>query len=129
MEGCGSRQTWLPASFRGVPRRSRLEGTRDDELFKKRRVAFVAAVNSALINIGPMLLALLTFLVYGLVGPAPLSAGEAFAALSLFSILRVPLAVLPTLATTVAAGARRRSWASGDGNSWRHLFLPCPCCV
>jgi hypothetical protein len=84
--------------------RARVEVTRADELREKRRVACVSAVNTAIIYVGPMVLALLTFVVYGYTSKTPLDAGTAFTALSLFSILRVPLAVLPMVVATIASG-------------------------
>ena len=82
----------------------RVRESRSSELKAKRSVSYANAVNTTLMNAGPLVAALLAFLTYGLTSSQPLSAGKAFASLTLFTILRLPLMVLPMLLSTFTAG-------------------------
>lgn len=75
----------------------RITGARDSELAVKRRTAGIAALNSTILSAVPLLVALLTFLCYGYVSPTPLTAERAFASMTLFTILRLPLFIFPML--------------------------------
>lgn len=83
---------------------TRIRGARNEELRSKRAVALVNAGNTTIMTAAPLVTALLAFLTYGLTSPTPLSPSAAFASLSLFSILRLPLMVVPMLLATVTAG-------------------------
>jgi ATP-binding cassette subfamily C (CFTR/MRP) protein 1 len=76
---------------------------RSAELDAKQRTACVGALNNTLLAAVPLLVSVLTFLTVGYVRPAPLSASEAFTALALFNILRLPLFIVPTLVSAVAS--------------------------
>jgi ABC-type multidrug transport system fused ATPase/permease subunit len=86
----------------------RIAAARQEELAAKRRVAIVSAINTMLLNAGPMVVALLSFLTYGFSGGsggATLTPQQAFSSVTLFAILRLPLMVLPMLVSAVASGA------------------------
>lgn len=82
----------------------RVHDIRTQELVEKRKAALINSFNTMLNNVGPMLVALLSFLTYAFVSDEPLTASKAFSSLALFSILRIPLMVLPMLVSTLAAG-------------------------
>ena len=81
--------------------RARIEDVRLLELRQKRRIALLGAINTTIVNMGPMCIALLTFLVYGLTSSQPLTAMKAFASLALFNIMRVALLVLPMVSAII----------------------------
>ncbi|MCO5609267.1 hypothetical protein L7F22_063491 [Adiantum nelumboides] len=73
---------------------------RKEELGWFRRAQLLAAVNSFFLNSIPVFVTVIAFGVYTLV-EGTLTAAKAFTALSLFSILRFPLYMLPNLITQV----------------------------
>lgn len=72
-----------------------------NELKGKLSVAIVGALNTTVMEIGPLLVALLSFLTYGYVSNEPLTASKAFSSLALYNILRLPLMIFPMLVNTL----------------------------
>lgn len=85
------------------PFSKRVQDARSGELNQKRKAAVVNAINSTVLDAGPLAVALLSFLSYGYTSTEPLTATRAFTALSLFNILRLPLMVFPSLISTIAS--------------------------
>jgi len=102
----------------------RIAATRDSELAVKRRTAFISALNSTILAAVPLLVALLTFLTYGFVSSTPLTAERAFASITLFGILRLPLFIFPMLVRH--RGSTLRRFLARISRSHR---LRCPCCL
>ena len=71
----------------------RVDEARKKELKFKRFNAMVNGANTSILDIGPLVAALLTFLTYSYTSDEPLTPGKAFTALALFDILRLPLLV------------------------------------
>lgn len=85
---------------------TRISEYREKELRAKRKAAFVGAFNSLVLNAGPMLVSLLSFLTYAYTNPNKLlTPQEAFSSIALFGILRLPLMVFPMLVSNAANGA------------------------
>jgi ABC-type multidrug transport system fused ATPase/permease subunit len=82
---------------------SRVLEARTSELREKRNVAVVGALNTTLLEIGPLLVALLSFLTYAYTSDEPLTAARAFSSLALFNILRLPLMIFPMLLSILAS--------------------------
>jgi ATP-binding cassette subfamily C (CFTR/MRP) protein 1 len=81
----------------------RVSAARVQELKYKRVVANVNALNTTLMDVGPLFVALLTFLTYAFTSSSPLTAGQAFTALTLYQILRLPLMVMPMLVGAIGS--------------------------
>lgn len=81
---------WEPAFF------ERVAGLRNIELAVLKKEAYVLAVMVLSFTIAPFLVALAAFTVYVLTGNT-LDANTAFVSLSIFNILRLPMAWLPLL--------------------------------
>jgi ABC-type bacteriocin/lantibiotic exporter with double-glycine peptidase domain len=79
---------------------SKVQDIRDDELSWFRRAQLLAALNSFILNSIPVIVTVVSFGVYSLLGGA-LTPAKAFTSLSLFAVLRFPLFMLPNLITQV----------------------------
>ncbi|OEL34907.1 ABC transporter C family member 2 [Dichanthelium oligosanthes] len=79
---------------------SKVQDIRDDELSWFRRAQLLAALNSFILNSIPVVVTVVSFGVYSLLG-GDLTPAKAFTSLSLFAILRFPLFMLPNLITQV----------------------------
>ncbi|XP_073003248.1 ABC transporter C family member 2-like [Typha latifolia] len=73
---------------------------RDDELSWFRKSQLLAALNTFILNSIPVLVTVVSFGVYSLLG-GELTPAKAFTSLSLFAVLRFPLFMLPNLITQV----------------------------
>jgi ABC-type multidrug transport system fused ATPase/permease subunit len=84
--------------------KDRVLTTRETELYWIRKRQIVAAINSFMISAVPVAVTVFTFLVYTASGN-DLTPAVAFTALSLFSVLRMPLIMLPfTINNFISAG-------------------------
>ena len=81
----------------------KLAAARGVELRAKWGVLLVGAANTAATECGPLLASVLALVAYGLTSPTPLTPPQAFAALALFQILRLPVMILPMLTGQIAA--------------------------
>ncbi|KAM3389844.1 hypothetical protein ACQJBY_011791 [Aegilops geniculata] len=79
---------------------SKVQDIRDDELSWFRSAQLLAALNSFILNSIPVVVTVVSFGVYSLLG-GELTAAKAFTSLSLFAVLRFPLFMLPNLITQV----------------------------
>ncbi|XP_078176000.1 ABC transporter C family member 2-like isoform X2 [Carex rostrata] len=79
---------------------SKVQGIRDDQLSWFRKAQLLAALNSFILNSIPVLVTVVSFGVYTLLG-GYLTPAKAFTSLSLFAVLRFPLFMLPNLITQV----------------------------
>ncbi|EES12878.1 hypothetical protein BDA96_06G240300 [Sorghum bicolor] len=79
---------------------SKVQDIRDDELSWFRRAQLLAALNSFILNSIPVVVTVVSFGVYSLLG-GDLTPAKAFTSLSLFAVLRFPLFMLPNLITQV----------------------------
>ncbi|XP_062185916.1 ABC transporter C family member 2-like isoform X2 [Phragmites australis] len=79
---------------------SKVQDIRDDELSWFRRAQLLAALNSFILNSIPVIVTVVSFGVYSLLG-GDLTPAKAFTSLSLFAVLRFPLFMLPNLITQV----------------------------
>ncbi|CAA7404918.1 unnamed protein product [Spirodela intermedia] len=79
---------------------SKIQNIRNDELFWYRRSQYWAACNSFVLNSIPVLVTVISFGMYTLLG-GDLTPAKAFTCLSLFQVLRFPLYMLPNLMTQV----------------------------
>ncbi|CAI0545470.1 unnamed protein product [Linum tenue] len=79
---------------------NRVQGLRDDELSWFRRAQLLAAFNSFLLNSMPVVVTLVSFGTFTLLG-GDLTPARAFTSLSLFQVLRFPLNMLPNLLSAV----------------------------
>lgn len=81
---------------------AQVEGIRGQELVVMRKFAYLSSVSTFIFSCAPALVSLATFAVF--VGVSPnnvLTAEKAFTAISLFNILRFPLAMLPMLIAAI----------------------------
>lgn len=79
---------------------SKVQGIRNDELSWFRKAQLLAACNSFILNSIPVVVTVVSFGVYTLLGGI-LTPAKAFTSLSLFAVLRFPLFMLPNLITQV----------------------------
>lgn len=79
---------------------SKVQDIRDDEISWFRSAQLLAALNSFILNSIPVVVTVVSFGVYSLLG-GNLTAAKAFTSLSLFAVLRFPLFMLPNLITQV----------------------------
>ncbi|XP_024518371.1 ABC transporter C family member 2 isoform X2 [Selaginella moellendorffii] len=77
---------------------SKVQNVRNDELSWFRKAQLLSAINSFLLNSIPVFVTVLAFGIYTLLG-GKLTPAKAFTSLSLFSVLRFPLFMFPTLIT------------------------------
>ncbi|KAM3300247.1 hypothetical protein ACQJBY_041331 [Aegilops geniculata] len=77
---------------------SKVQDIRDDELSWFRSAQLLDALNSFILNSIPVVVTVVSFGVYSLLG-GELTAAKAFTSLSLFAVLRFPLFLLPNLIT------------------------------
>jgi ABC-type multidrug transport system fused ATPase/permease subunit len=75
---------------------SRIQGIRNEELSWFRKAQLLSAFNSFILNSTPVVVTLVSFGVYVLLG-GDLTPARAFTSLSLFAVLRSPLSTLPNL--------------------------------
>ncbi|XP_033137229.1 ABC transporter C family member 12 isoform X2 [Brassica rapa] len=75
---------------------SRIEGIRNEELSWFRKAQLLSAFNSFILNSTPVVVTVVSFGVFVLLG-GDLTPARAFSSLSLFSVLRSPLNMLPNL--------------------------------
>lgn len=81
----------------------RIEGLRDKELSALRSQAWLSGFMVFAFTSAPFLVALASFATYVLIDPANvLDANKAFVSLSLFNIMKMPMAFLPMLITFTA---------------------------
>ena len=84
--------------------RSKIVNLRDRELSELYRYSLIRSVNSFIISAIPVLVAVVSFSAYSLMpGNPPLTAVQAFTALSLFQVLRFPLMQLPSVVNMLGA--------------------------
>ena len=83
--------------------RTRLEEIREKELSELMGYSVIRAVNSFLISAIPVVVAVVSFAAYTWLSPYPLTAVQAFTALSLFQVLRFPLMQLPSVINSLGA--------------------------
>jgi ABC-type multidrug transport system fused ATPase/permease subunit len=83
--------------------RARLEKIRQKELSQLMGYAVIRSVNSFVISAIPVVVAVVSFAAYSWRSPEPLTAVQAFTALSLFQILRFPLMQLPSVINSLGA--------------------------
>ena len=84
--------------------RSRIDSTRAQELSHLYKYALIRAGNAFLISAIPVLVAVTSFSAYSLIpSNPPLTAVQAFTALSLFQVLRFPLMQLPSVINSLGA--------------------------
>ncbi|EPS73599.1 hypothetical protein M569_01152, partial [Genlisea aurea] len=81
--------------------KSKIQVIRDDELSWFRKSQFLSACNTFILNSMPVIVTVISFGMFTLLG-GDLTPSIAFTSLSLFSVLRVPLNMLPNLITQVA---------------------------
>jgi ATP-binding cassette subfamily C (CFTR/MRP) protein 1 len=79
---------------------SKVQDIRDDEISWFRSAQLLAALNSFILNSIPVIVTVVSFGVYSLLG-GDLTPAKAFTSLSLFAVLRFPLFMLPNLITQV----------------------------
>ncbi|XP_024152521.1 canalicular multispecific organic anion transporter 1 isoform X2 [Oryzias melastigma] len=89
---------------------SQVESIRGEELKVMKKFAYVSSVSIFIFTSAPALVSLASFAVYVLVSPDNvLTAEKAFTSISLFNILRIPLAMLPMLiASIVQTGVSKK---------------------
>ncbi|XP_039546373.1 canalicular multispecific organic anion transporter 1 isoform X1 [Pimephales promelas] len=99
---------------------SQVQGIREKELKVMRKFAYLSSVSTFIFSCAPALVSLATFAVFVSVSPDNiLDAGKAFTSISLFNILRFPLAMLPQLIsimvqTTVSKKRLEKFLSGGD---------------
>ncbi|CAK9265220.1 unnamed protein product [Sphagnum jensenii] len=81
--------------------RAKVLAVRDDEISWFRKAQLLAAINSFLLNAVPVLVTVIAFGFYTILGGI-LTPAKAFTSLSLFAVLRFPLFMFPTLITAAA---------------------------
>lgn len=79
---------------------AKIQGIRNDELSWFRKSQLLAACNSFILNSIPVIVTVISFGVFSLLG-GDLTPAKAFTSLSLFAVLRFPLFMLPNLITQV----------------------------
>ncbi|XP_010522092.1 PREDICTED: ABC transporter C family member 2 [Tarenaya hassleriana] len=79
---------------------SKVQTVRDDELSWFRKAQLLGAMNMFILNSIPVLVTIVSFGVFSLLG-GDLTPARAFTALSLFAVLRYPLFMLPNIITQV----------------------------
>ncbi|XP_009629577.1 ABC transporter C family member 2-like [Nicotiana tomentosiformis] len=79
---------------------SKVQGVRNDELTWYRKAQLLAALNSFILNSIPVVVIVISFGVFSLLG-GDLTPARAFTSLSLFAVLRFPLFMLPNIITQV----------------------------
>ncbi|XP_020586974.1 ABC transporter C family member 2-like [Phalaenopsis equestris] len=79
---------------------AKVQSIRNDELSWFRKAQLLAACNSFILNSIPVVVTVISFGVYSLLG-GDLTPAKAFTSLSLFAVLRFPLFMLPNLITQV----------------------------
>uniref|UniRef100_A0A3P9HFG9 ATP-binding cassette, sub-family C (CFTR/MRP), member 2 n=1 Tax=Oryzias latipes TaxID=8090 RepID=A0A3P9HFG9_ORYLA len=89
---------------------SQVESIRGEELKVMKKFAYLSSVSTFIFNCAPALVSLASFAVFVLVSPDNiLTAEKAFTSISLFNILRIPLAMLPMLiASIVQTGVSKK---------------------
>ncbi|KAI4297457.1 hypothetical protein L6164_037348 [Bauhinia variegata] len=79
---------------------SKVQGVRNDELSWFRKASLLGACNAFILNSIPVMVTVISFGVFTLLG-GDLTPARAFTSLSLFSVLRFPLFMLPNIITQV----------------------------
>ncbi|XP_060179357.1 ABC transporter C family member 2-like [Lycium barbarum] len=79
---------------------SKVQGVRNEELTWYRKAQLLAALNSFILNSIPVVVIVISFGVFSLLG-GDLTPARAFTSLSLFAVLRFPLFMLPNIITQV----------------------------
>ncbi|PHT93257.1 ABC transporter C family member 2 [Capsicum annuum] len=79
---------------------SKVQGVRNEELSWYRKSQLLGALNSFILNSIPVVVIVISFGVFSLLG-GDLTPARAFTALSLFAVLRFPLFMLPNIITQV----------------------------
>ena len=83
--------------------RKNLSSLREKELNELLKYSIIRSLNSFLISAIPVLVAVISFTAYSIISPEPLTAVQAFTALSLFQVLRFPLMQLPSVINSLGA--------------------------
>lgn len=73
---------------------------RDQELKTLKSIAYLQSASSFTWSVTPFLVSFITFAVYSVVSPDPLTSTKVFVSLSLFNLLSFPLAVFPSMITS-----------------------------
>uniref|UniRef100_A0A8D0A0X8 ATP-binding cassette, sub-family C (CFTR/MRP), member 2 n=1 Tax=Sander lucioperca TaxID=283035 RepID=A0A8D0A0X8_SANLU len=88
---------------------AQVEGIRGQELKVMRKFAYLSSVSTFIFSCAPALVSLASFAVFVGVSPSNiLTAEKAFTSISLFNILRFPLAMLPMLIAAITAVSKKR---------------------
>jgi len=77
----------------------RLDAIREQELHMLLKRALMQTVQATIVTLSPLIVTLVSFWVYTLVSPTPLTAAQAFTGLTLFGLLRMPLYMIPSTVT------------------------------
>ncbi|XP_026080611.1 canalicular multispecific organic anion transporter 1-like isoform X1 [Carassius auratus] len=98
---------------------TQVQEIREKELKVMRKFAYLSSVSTFIFSCAPAIVSLATFAVFVSVSPDNiLDAGKAFTSISLFNILRFPLAMLPQLISimvqTTVSKKRLEKFLSGD---------------
>uniref|UniRef100_A0A8C1VAD9 Canalicular multispecific organic anion transporter 1 n=1 Tax=Cyprinus carpio TaxID=7962 RepID=A0A8C1VAD9_CYPCA len=96
---------------------AQVQEIREKELKVKRKFAYLSSVSTFIFSCAPAIVSLATFAVFVSVSPDNiLDAEKAFTSISLFNILRFPLAMLPQLISIMTAVSKKRleKFLSGD---------------
>lgn len=98
---------------------SQVEGIREQELQVMKKFAYLSSVSTFIFSCAPALVSLATFATFvGVSSENVLDAGKAFTSISLFNILRFPLAMLPMLIAamvqTTVSKQRLEKFLGGD---------------
>ncbi|KAM4606989.1 ATP-binding cassette sub-family C member 2 isoform 2-T2 [Polymixia lowei] len=98
---------------------TQVEGIREKELTVMKKFAYLTSVSTFIFSCAPALVSLATFAVFvGVSSDNVLNAEKAFTAISLFNILRFPLAMLPMLIAamvqTTVSRKRLEKFLGGD---------------
>uniref|UniRef100_A0A8D0A0W7 ABC-type glutathione-S-conjugate transporter n=1 Tax=Sander lucioperca TaxID=283035 RepID=A0A8D0A0W7_SANLU len=94
---------------------AQVEGIRGQELKVMRKFAYLSSVSTFIFSCAPALVSLASFAVFVGVSPSNiLTAEKAFTSISLFNILRFPLAMLPMLIATAVSKKRLEKFLGGE---------------
>jgi ATP-binding cassette, subfamily C (CFTR/MRP), member 1 len=109
----------------------RVDEARREELGEIQVVALINGMNGSLTDAVPVIVAVLTFLVYSFATQQSLTVSQAFSSLAIFDILRLPLLVTPLLADAISgalvAGKRLETFFDrGEVQDYVKMLPPPP---
>ncbi|KAJ3097766.1 hypothetical protein HDU96_000252, partial [Phlyctochytrium bullatum] len=84
-----------------IPFVKQVQTVRERELSTLRKIGVLAAVQSFTWACTPFLVSFFSFMVYSLVSDEPLTSSKIFVSLALFNLLQFPLAIFPSVVTSV----------------------------